>query len=157
MKYIITLAIFAIAFTSCSKSKDDNSVKFDITQISGNYSGQALTWENNDNGNKTSGSDGSASLSLTYIDANKVNVVVNSSAALSQKTYQMNLIGKTEDGGAAGYIYQLLDASGDYSINTLLKITVTTSVSATLEYTRTLKSNANISDRYKITGYPDQK
>ena len=92
MKLAVSIISVAIMFASCSKK--DSTVQYDIKSISGHYSGQTLTWEKSSDGNKTFGNDAAASFDLTYIDADKVSVKVNTSAELQQKNYEMKLIGK---------------------------------------------------------------
>lgn len=152
MKLVASIITAVIFCASCSKK--DSAVVYDIKNITGHYSGQALTWEKSTDGNKTSGSDAAASFDLVYVDADKVTVKVNTSADLLQKNYEMKLIGKSENpGSGAGYVFQLLETSGDIQINTLLKITNTNTMSATLEYTRYSTGETN-SEKYKVTGLP---
>ncbi|MFT3705516.1 MAG: hypothetical protein QM802_24315 [Agriterribacter sp.] len=154
MKSIASILVLSVVLFSCSKKDTTTSNPYDIKNVTGHYAGGSLSWQKNDNGTQTSGSDNSGTFDITYLGNNKVSVTVNTVSPVSSKTYEMSLFGKTETPGTgAGYVFQLLETS-PIQKNIALRITMTTVTSAQIDYSQTETSS---SEQYSVNGFPENK
>lgn len=157
MKSITTFLLCTVILFACSKKEDATpSNPYDIKNVTGHYTGGSLSWQKNDNGNKTNGSDANGTFDIQYLGNNKVKVTVNTVSPVSSKTYEMPLFGKTENPGTgAGYVFQLLETSGSLQKNIALRITMTNVTSGQIDYSQTETVNSvTTGETYSINGFP---
>ncbi|MCC6287807.1 MAG: hypothetical protein IT249_07975 [Chitinophagaceae bacterium] len=152
MKSLAFTLLLSIALFSCSKKDNNSTPKEGIARIEGNYSGESLSWERTVDGAKTSGTDANASFSIVYKNK-KATVTVNTSATLTNKTYEMALI--SDENSNNGYIFQSYENSETVQNNSALRVTITTKTSAQIDFNKTFISDGKtISERYSLNGYP---
>ena len=156
MKSIASFLLCTVILFACSKKEDASpSHPYDIKNVTGHYTGGSLSWQKNDNGTKTNGSDAKGTFDITYLGNNKVKVIVNTVSPVSSTTYEMPLFGKSETPGTgAGYVFQLLETTGSLQKNIALRITMTTVTSAQIDYSQ---SDNGISETYAVNGFPSNQ
>ena len=153
MKSLFTGLFLSIFLFSCSKKNDQAPTG--IERINGHYSGGTLSWEKTDNGNKTSGTDANSSFDIAYKD-NKATITVNTAAGITNKSYQLNLISSETD--QHGYIFQLYEYTDLVQNNSALRVTITTSTTAQLDFNKTNTIDGKIfNEKYSLSGAPQQK
>ena len=154
MKLPVLAFFLSVLFFSCSKKNDQTPVGID--RIAGHYSGGALTWEQTIEGSdKKAATDNNSSFDIVYKDK-KATVTVNTTAGITNKSYQLNLISSETDQN--GYIFQLLENTDQVYNNSALRVTITTATSAIIDFNKTDKSSGKtVIEKYTLSGFPQGK
>ncbi|MBN8786901.1 MAG: hypothetical protein J0I84_07415 [Terrimonas sp.] len=150
MRYLSFL-ILSIIFFSCSK-KESTAPKEGINRVADHYSRGKLSWEQTVDGVKTTGTDDNSSFDVVYKDKKAI-ITVNTTAPVANKSYQFPLV--SPETSSNGYIFQLVENTDIVQGNSVLRVTITTSKSAQIDFNKTDKSSGKtIKEVYTLTGIP---
>lgn len=151
MKSLTFTLLLSISLFACSKKDNGSSTpKEGIAKIETTYSGGSLSWEQTIDGVKTSGTDANATFSITYKDK-KATVTVNTTAPLTNKSYQLPLI--SPETSTSGYVFQAVENTDMVQNNSALRVTTTTTISGQIDFNKTDKtSGKTIIERYTLNG-----
>lgn len=152
MKSLLVALSLSVLFFSCSKN---DTKKQGIERIAGHYAGGTLSWEKSVDGDKSTGSDANSSFDITYKDK-KATVTVHTTAGIASKQYELNLI--SSETSQSGYIFQLLENTDLVQNNSVLRITITTTTSAQIDFNKTDNSSGKkVIEKYSLSGFPQNK